>query len=478
MDARGGTAPVAVGDHIDGKYVVEAILGMGGMGMVVRAMHVDLHEQVALKFLLAEALQRTDAVDRFLREARAVRKLRSEHVVRVLDVGRLSGSGLPYIAMELLEGEDLERRLRDRGPLPIDEACMWIVQACEALAEAHAQGIVHRDLKPGNLFVARHQGAFALKVLDFGIAKTIGTQGSGTRTAAVVGSVLYMSPEQMRSAKKVDPRSDVWSLGVTLFELLGGRPPFDGDDVPGLILAVTSDAPRRLSELRTDVPPALEAIVMRCLEKSPDARMPSMGELATALAPFAGAHAHAIAARAVQMGPAVASLRSSTDVGSSTGVSSKDSAGLAAVAVSVPRGTNASWGGTGSLPTGSRTSKLLLVAGVLVALVGVTGAAAMLLRSRSAPSVEMAKGVASEPPAAPSAATAPSMAPMRVDEIPSPTAMGSSEAPAAVAPVAATAAPRPRVVTGHTGSPGRPVPAASPKGAPHGKPSGIGSGID
>jgi serine/threonine-protein kinase len=312
--------------------------------------------------------------------------------------------------------------------------------------------------------------------LDFGIAKTAGTEGSGTRTATVVGSVLYMSPEQMRSAKKVDPRSDVWSLGVTLFELLTGRPPFEGDDVPGLILAVTSDPPRPLRVFRPDVPPALEAVVMRCLEKVPDARMPSMGELASALVPFAGAQARAIAARAVQMGPAAASFRSSTTSGSSTDVSSKDSARLAAVAMSNPRGTNASWGGTGSLPMRSSASKPLLVAGALVALIAVVGAAAMFLRSRPAPSADVAKAVASEPAAAPPAVIAPSTVPAQVGES-APAAIASSEAPPPVAAMAGSAAPRPRVVTGRT-PPARPGPTASPKAAPHGKPTGIGSGID
>jgi serine/threonine-protein kinase len=465
MDQRGGSAPVAVGDHIDGKYVVEAVLGTGGMGMVVRATHVDLNKQIALKFLLADAVQRPDAVERFLREARAVRKLRSEHVVRVLDVGRLTGSGLPYIAMELLEGEDLDRVLRARGPLPFDEACTWIIHACEALAEAHAQGIVHRDLKPGNLFLARQQGNLMVKVLDFGIAKTADTQVSRTRTAAVVGSVLYMSPEQMRSAKKVDPRSDIWSLGVTLFELLGGHPPFDAEDVPALILSVTSDPPRSLRELRPDIPPALEQVVLRCLEKAPDVRISSAGELAMALVPFAKAEALTIAQRAVQRGGPVAPP---PPVSSSTGdASAKPAPGLAAAAVSAPRVTDASWGATGSRASRSKTSMtpLLTVGIVLIcAAIGVTGL--FLWRSHLPEATVLPKGPASESATLPLSAPQPST-PLAVTAEAVPAAASSSAAPApAPPPPSHPASARPSATT-----------RSPTKATPH-KPSTLGSGVD
>jgi serine/threonine-protein kinase len=277
------------GDRIDGKFSVQYLLGKGGMGVVVAATHLDLQETVALKFLLPEALAQKDAVERFLREARAVRKLKSEHVVKVIDVGRLSESGLPYMAMELLAGEDLSKGLDRIGAFHPAVACDMVIQACDAIAEAHANGIVHRDIKPANLFALSVpvQGRTFIKVLDFGIAKVLDAGGNGTKTQAVMGSASYMSPEQMRSTKSVDARADIWSLGVTLYELLTVRRPFEGESLPELILAITSDAPVPPRTYRPDLPPGLEAVVLKCLERHPDARFRTAGELAAALAPFA-----------------------------------------------------------------------------------------------------------------------------------------------------------------------------------------------
>ncbi len=221
------------------------------MGVVVAARHEQLDQTVALKFVRDEALNDDEAVQRFLREARAAVKLKSEHVARVIDVGTLD-SGAPYMVMEYLEGSDLGSVLAAHGPLAVEEVADWIVQACEAIAEAHAAGIVHRDLKPENLFLARTVGGAArIKVLDFGISKSVqslsGGVGGLTRTRAMLGSPLYMAPEQMRSSRDVDARADVWALGVVIYELLTKELPFEAETMPELCFKVVSDPPRPLA---------------------------------------------------------------------------------------------------------------------------------------------------------------------------------------------------------------------------------------
>jgi eukaryotic-like serine/threonine-protein kinase len=294
-------APVRPGDVLAGKYRVERVLAVGGMGVVVAAKHAQLDQLVALKFVLSAAADNPDAVERFVREARAAVRLRSEHVAKVLDVGTLD-TGAPYIVMEYLEGSDLAAVLRAQGPLPVSDAADYIVQACDAVAEAHSLGIIHRDLKPQNLFLTRRaDGSPLVKVLDFGISKTLPSLNDAaspqlTRTNFVLGSPLYMAPEQMRSPKNVDPRADVWALGVVLHELLAGTPPFRGESIPELCLKAISDPPEPI--LRSDVPDGLRAVIARCLEKDLAARYQDVAELATALAPFGGPGAPSLPARA------------------------------------------------------------------------------------------------------------------------------------------------------------------------------------
>jgi serine/threonine-protein kinase len=284
-------AGVVEGDVLEGKYRIERVLGVGGMGVVVAAHHIQLDEKVALKFLLPAALGNPDAVDRFAREARAAVKIKSEHVARVTDVGALQ-DGAPYMVMEYLEGGDLEAWLQEHGPLPVEQAVEFVLQACEAIAEAHALGIVHRDLKPANLFcIRRADGLLSIKVLDFGISKRMtstsrSAPGSMSRTAGLMGSPLYMSPEQMSSPKDVDAQTDIWALGVILFELLTGRTAFVTDSVIELAVKISSEATPAIRSLRPDVPVGLEAIVFRCLEKDPHQRFPNVAELALALLPF------------------------------------------------------------------------------------------------------------------------------------------------------------------------------------------------
>ncbi|HET9959746.1 MAG TPA: protein kinase [Polyangiaceae bacterium] len=303
--------PVAPGDVLAGKYRVERVLGAGGMGVVVAALHLELDERVAVKFLLPEVSQDSNAAARFIREARAAARIKSEHVARVIDVGRLE-SGAPYMVMEYLEGSDLES-LVSQGPLPIEDAVDYVIQACHAMAEAHGVGIVHRDLKPANLFVCqRPDGTRGVKVLDFGISKTTDTgEANLTRTSTMMGSPLYMSPEQMRSARDVDRRTDIWALGAILYQLFSGRTPFHGETLPELVSAILTDDPAPLCNARPELPRELEAIVMRCLRKTPSARFDHVGELVHALTPFGSRRSRYTAERvAISFGtePAAASL--------------------------------------------------------------------------------------------------------------------------------------------------------------------------
>jgi eukaryotic-like serine/threonine-protein kinase len=284
-------SPVQEGDLLAGKYRVEKVLGFGGMGVVVSAFRGDLEQRVAVKFLSQAAAERPDAAERFRREARAAAKIRSEHVARVLDVGTLD-TGLPYMVMEFLEGNDIADELRRHERLPIVEAVDFILQAIEALAEAHAGGVVHRDLKPGNLFLARRaDGTRRVKVLDFGISKALTGSSveelSLTKTAALIGSPLYMAPEQMRSAKDVDTRADIWSLGAMLYEMLTGQPPYTGESVPQLCAALLHDDPIPLRQHRPEIPEGLEQAVLRCLMKDRNHRFPTVFELGRGLLPFA-----------------------------------------------------------------------------------------------------------------------------------------------------------------------------------------------
>jgi serine/threonine-protein kinase len=279
-------ALVREGDTLAGKYRVERTLGAGGMGLVVAAHHEALNIRVAIKFLLPEALANREALSRFSREARAAAQIRSEHVARVIDVGTLD-SGAPYMVMEYLEGHDLSHELQERGPLSVTRVVDYVLQAGEAIAEAHALGIVHRDLKPGNLFIThRADGSECVKVLDFGISKVQGVDQL-TKTSALMGSPLYMSPEQMMSSRNVDARGDIWALGIILYELISGRNPFKGETLPELVTQVMHSTPEPLRTLRSDVPLRLDSVITRCLQKEPGDRYATVGALAADLLPFA-----------------------------------------------------------------------------------------------------------------------------------------------------------------------------------------------
>jgi serine/threonine protein kinase len=291
-----------VGQVLGGKYEIERILGIGGMAAVFAATHLALRQKVAIKFLLPALSEDAGIVERFMREGRAAARIRSEHVVRVFDVDEVEGR--PYLVLEYLDGEDLAALVAE-GPQPVLRAVEFVLQVCEALAEAHVAGIIHRDLKPANLFLChRADGSPCVKILDFGISKILRTEDrdSGFRTLGtlpmtVMGSPHYMSPEQIASSTDVDERTDIWSMGAILHELLTGRPPFESGTITGLCARILTDRPPLLTKERADVPEALEAVVLRCLEKERVRRFANVAELARALVAFGPAEAEASAAR-------------------------------------------------------------------------------------------------------------------------------------------------------------------------------------
>lgn len=284
--------PAREGDIIAGKYRVEALIARGGMGVVFSAIHEELQDRVAIKLIYPSRSTDPEFSRRFLREARLAVKIKSDNIVRVLDLGRFNGDQL-YMVMEHLEGQDLSTMLAERGPLPIEDAVEYVFQACSAVAAAHALGVVHRDLKPANLFLTTTPDGLSplVKVLDFGISKLMSFEASDatmslTAPDIILGSLKYMSPEQIRSTSEVDQRADVWSLGVLLYELLSRKRPFAAKDPMGMIAAICSDDPRPLRPERPDAPAELEAIILRCLQKDPEQRMQSATDLAKAIAPF------------------------------------------------------------------------------------------------------------------------------------------------------------------------------------------------
>jgi len=297
-----------IGDVIAGKYRVERVLGRGGMGIVVAASHVALRQVVAIKFLLPSSRGELHLAARLLREARAVAALKGEHVARVFDVDTVDGA--PYIVMEYLEGHTLALQLETEGPLAPMTTVDYALEACEALAEAHALGIVHRDLKPSNLFLARTPGGrLTLRVLDFGISKALDDRGdvtfdarlgenlrgdsisSGTDSHALVGSPPYVSPEQLLRPRDIDARSDIWSLGVVLYQCLTGRLPFQGETLPRLWDSILRQPVPPFGDGDRPLSPELERTVGRCLEKDPLCRYAGVGELARELAPLGSARA-------------------------------------------------------------------------------------------------------------------------------------------------------------------------------------------
>ena len=471
LSASPSLTPPGRGDVIAGRYRVERKLGSGGMGLVVAAIDLQTNQRVAIKLLRSEGPMPSGSFDRadesgviersnrhlemstrLIREASNAARLSSEHVTRVLDVGRLE-SGDPYVVMEHLDGVDLGRYAKDRGPLPVVETVNLVLQACEAIFEAHERGIVHRDLKPANLFLtSRPDGSPLVKVLDFGISKVIGADDNQlTATSDILGSPLYMSPEQIRDARDVDARSDVWSIGGILYRLLAGRPAFEAQGSAGTLAAIISDAPYPLRMIRPDVPPDLEMIVLRCLEKDRARRIQSVRELAIALQRFAHGQTGALLPAAVvyaQSGPnPVGAMTPPSGVmGAMTPAS-----GVVPLPLPPPPPAPSLSEGPSSITVsgaGGRSSAFFALVGVLVGALIAGGLAAWRLSS----------GPDSAASATPTAG--PSIAPIVV----SATASTIAPVPAAEPSASATATSAPSASTTATSAPSG---AASVKPAPH-----------
>ncbi len=460
------SAPVAEGDVLAGKYRIERVLGQGGMGVVVAAMHLQLNQRVAIKLLLEGAT--AEIVERFQREARAAVRLKCQHVARVIDVGELP-NGAPFMVMEYLDGNDLSQIVRGSGALSVPDAVLYLLHACEAIGEAHSIGIIHRDLKPANLFLTRAaDGSSTVKVLDFGISKTAeaeGAEGAGmslTKTTAVLGSPLYMSPEQMKSARSADARSDIWSLGAIVYELLTGGVPFNATTFTELVLMVNMESPRSIATVRTDVPPGLEAAVLKCLEKKPENRYANVAELAFAIAPYGPPQALASADRVARTLEAVGlastgprSLRASAPEPATAG-------SITALSSSAPAPIEAQGRG-----------RIVPILGAVAAIaVGAVAAFVVMTRHPQAP----AAADPGRPVAIETAPVAPIVPPSAVAVV-APAVTPSAAAPppsTTTAPTASAAVARP-VAPGKLNSPSAPSTAAIPTPiTPPGKKTGLG----
>ncbi|XXX71674.1 serine/threonine-protein kinase [Sorangium sp. So ce134] len=434
-------APVAQpGELIAAKYRIERVVAIGGMGVVLAARNEDLDQQVAIKILRQDALTNQEAVARFLREARTAARLQGEHVARVFDVGTTE-SGVPFMVMEFLSGLDLQQVIETHGPLSIQDAVDYVLQALEAVAEAHAAGVVHRDIKPSNLFLAEHpDGTRHIKVLDFGISKGQGLDSPAepglTSTKQVMGSPGYMSPEQMMAPRTVDGRADVWSFGVLLYTLVTGEQPFQGETVAAVMANILHQPVPRLRDKRSDAPATLERIVARCLERDVSARYANVGKLAQALEPLGSSFAKLSTSR-IQSAIGAASPAGQTLLNSRA---AEDSDRL----------SGASWTHTGFRRRSRR--RLLVAAGVAALVAGAAGAGAWLVGGvRVAPEAP-SSAAAGEPerpgpsvpaaaPSAPAAAAASAAPPVPAPSAPAATPSAAATETGAAAAAAASAAP-------------------------------------
>jgi serine/threonine-protein kinase len=453
------------GTVISGKYRVDSILGRGAMGVVVAATHLELREAIALKFLYAKNDGSEDFKSRFRREAQVSAKLRNEHITRVLDVGTWR-EGAMYMVMEYLAGNDLRKMIRTQGPFPIGAAVEYIVQVCEGVAEAHAHGIIHRDLKPSNLLVTkRADGSDLVKILDFGISKWTAMgedEGELTQTGVVLGSPKYMSPEQLFGAGSVDSRTDIWSIGAILYELIAGRPPYDQPSLARICADLAGNKPPpRLRDQRTEVTPELETVVLHCLERSVDLRIQSVAELAGDLLAAVGSpYSEQVRTRIRQtLDPAGTSAANSSlrQPGGSTGTYT--SLAFADASASYPKaGGNTEPTAGATLLSSQDPARKRRQGMIAVALLAIAGVGGWLFLNRERPAPE--DGSAAAAPSVPATAT-PVPAAAAVATAPAPTETGQ--------PANGTKAPAPSEPVRHVSPPSRPVvtrPAPQPRTTP------------
>ncbi len=453
-----------IGDVVAGKYRIEKLLGRGGMGAVYEAHHELLEQRVALKVMLADLTASPQAVARFLNEARAAARIEGEHVARVLDLGQLE-SGAPYIALELLAGWDLSRILATRGHLPQTEAVGYVLEALVGLAQAHALGIVHRDLKPANIFVAqRRDGTQIVKVLDFGISKVTNaltglSPNAHTATSSIMGTPNYVAPEQLQSAKHVDTRADIWSMGVILYELLSGHTPFQAETVAQLLVAILQQVPTPLRVVQPEAPPLLEQAVMRCLSQDPAARYQNVLEMAEAIAPYAPAGTRGSVERVRRaLGP----LAQPSTFVQPVAVSPTLEDGLmpASSAASAPL-TRGQWtrSDTTQSPRGPSRAAFMasVAAGALVATV--LGAAGMMM-FRGKPASPASGGTT------PVLSSAPSLQESPAAPVPTPEPETATDTPVDSTPPRPASVATPPTTTAQSGVPPRPSPRPGPTRPP------------
>ncbi len=491
------TDAFAPGEIIAGKYIVERVVGIGGVGVVLAAKHAELDEMVAIKFLHPQMQTRADVVGRFANEARMAVRIKSEHAARVFDFGVEPERG-PYLVMEYLEGRTLAEAIQS-APIRLVQAVEYVLQICEAMAVAHSLGIVHRDIKPENLFLSRrHDGTEAIKVLDFGISKpsltgnALGLVRSMVETQDIMGTPLYMSPEQIRSTATVDHRTDLWSIGIVLYEMLARRMPFAGDTIPSICANVLETEAAPLSSF-LPVPPAFDLVVAGCLQKDRAKRFQSVADLTAALMPFA-------AGRGSSFPPHVATLLEIA-IAPPAAAPSAPPAPPAQPGLGVLGAASETLTRPGSLPPVAdephapdekRRARRSLIVGLAAIVVGAVIAAVLVatsprpIASAAAPAEPTARASAAAPPSpveVPAPTLPPPTASARVTL--SPPARGARAAPAApitpAAPVALArgggaqgAAPTPAAaspgVTTRATAP-RSMPSAAPAPAPSAAPA-------
>jgi serine/threonine-protein kinase len=463
-------AIVRIGTVVD-KYTIVRILGRGGMGTVYEARHSRLARRVAIKFLLPDFAANREVLRRFENEAKAAGGLEHPNLAAVTDFGR-ADDGSPYLVMEFLEGEDCAKLLSRQGSLAASRAANIVVQACRGLAVAHKATIVHRDLKPENLFVTdAGDGSDLIKVLDFGIAKLkVADAGVATGTGATFGTAYYMSPEQARGAGEVDPRTDVWSMGVVLYEMLAGRKPFLGEQFLEVIHQILSFEPPPLATLRPDLPPRLVAVVESAMKKDLGQRLPSVVALAEALAPFVGARGAAESPRAAAafeatlatpgtlVGVGVSGVGGWPSLGARASVVAGEKSGVPATSAAASRGS----------------LKVALTVGAVVVLVAAIVLGVVRRPAEKTPSAGVAPppasptttaGTAPAPTPPPLAQPSPRTAPAANPALPTPPGV-SSGGVRTVSEYFRRSSNRHAAQTAPASAPTAPMPATAPKPAP------------
>ena len=454
------------GDVIAGKYRILRPIGEGGMGHVYEATHLRLGQRVAIKVLKPGAAQSPEVMSRFDREARAAGRLRGRHAARVIDVD-LTTERLPYLVLEFLDGHDLQTELERRGAFPIDEAIDYVLQACVGIAEAHDIGVIHRDLKPSNLFLCDEDDRRIVKILDFGISKILDEASRLTSTELTIGTPLYMSPEQVRSARTVDARTDVWALGIILFELLTGRLPWMGSG-PAVAAAIVTDPPPPLGEFRADIPTELEGVIRKALAKSVDDRYPDVRALAAALAPFAGSPSSLgrvsldSAMRAAQSGITLIASGRNAELGNAPTLlgptSEPEGSHRILPAAKVETGPSTTGWGTQAVTPRARRSRFAFGAAIMIGVSAIAVGVGLVTLGRSRTKVvvasESAIPVATVVPPPSTGTAAPTLA--------QPNAVPVATVPAAVASASPTVRPAGVAKPLRSAAPPRPSSASSP----------------